>query len=90
MNQIEIEYFWPLSQQIPLDLDYPVIETSSRFLTGTSLPLSFGGTGSTSSFYTSTGKLTVNVDHMVFKVEKKPNIIRRGLFRVLGIKWEKK
>jgi hypothetical protein len=26
MTQVEIEFFWPLTEQIPLDLDFPPIE----------------------------------------------------------------
>ena len=86
MKQIEIEYFWPLSQQIPLDLDFPP-------LISTHIPLITAGTGlysiGTSSTFT-TGKLSVDIGSTVFRVDKKPNIVRRALYSVLGVKWEKK
>ena len=88
MKQIEIEYFWPLTQQIPLDLDLP--RSISTYIpsmpAGTSLYVGDYGTSSTFT----TGKLSVDIGSTVFRVDKKPNIIRRALYNVLGIKWEKK
>ena len=87
MKQIELEFFWPLTQQIPLDLDLPPsISTYTPSMTvGTAL-CSIGGTSSTNI----TSKLSVDIGSTVFRVEKKPNIIRRGLYKALGVKWEKK
>ena len=88
MKQIELEFFWPLSQQIPLDLDFPPsisMPSISPMTVGTAL-YSIGGTSSTIT----TGKLSVDIGSTVFRVEKKPNIIRRGLYKALGVKWEKK
>ena len=88
MKQIELEFFWPLTQQIPLDLDLPPsisIPTISPMTVGTAL-YSIGGTSSTNI----TGRLSVDIGSTVFRVEKKPNIIRRGLYKALGVKWEKK
>jgi hypothetical protein len=57
MQQIEIHYFWPLTQQTPLDLDFTLSETwilewrkrqlNTTALSG-SLLISNGGTGVTS------------------------------------------
>ena len=87
MKQIELEFFWPLTQQIPLDLDSPPsISTYTPSMTvGTAL-YSIGGTSSTNI----TSKLSVDIGSTVFRVEKKPNIIQRGLYKALGVKWEKK
>ena len=91
MIQCEIEFFWPLTQQIPLDLDYSVCEKPRL-----SLPINaindtnfYINSGITSATFT-TSNLTVDVDTTVFKVKEKPNIIRRGLLSILGIKWVKK
>ena len=86
MKQIEIEYFWPLTQQIPLDLDFPPSIS-------TYIPSMTAGTGLYSIGTSSTnitGKLSVDIGSTVFRVDKKPNIIRRGLYKALGVKWEKK
>ena len=88
MKQIELEFFWPLTQQIPLDLDLPPsisMPTISPMTEGTAL-YSIRDTSSTNI----TGKLSVDIGSTVFKVEKKPNILRRGLYKALGVKWEKK
>jgi len=88
MKQIELEFFWPLTQQIPLDLDLPPsisMPTISPMTVGTAL-YSIRDTSSTNI----TGKLSVDIGSTVFRVEKKPNIIRRGLYKALGVKWEKK
>jgi hypothetical protein len=55
MHQIEIHYFWPLTQQVPLDLDFTPSETwilewrkRQCNTTGTLLTVGSGGTGITS------------------------------------------
>jgi len=91
MIQREIEFFWPLTQQIPLDLDYfdcekPRFSLPINATNGTNLFINGGITSTTLT----TSNLTVDIDTTVFKVKEKPNIIRRGLLNVLGIKWVKK
>jgi hypothetical protein len=94
MKQLEIEYFWPLTQQIPLDLDFTDCEKHrlSTFNTGPSIT---SGTylninGATTSYAITTSKLSIDADNTTIKVSEKPNIIRRGLFKALGVKWEEK
>ena len=59
MHQIEIHYFWPLTQQVPLDLDFTPSETwilewrkrqwnTNTLATSGSFLISNGGTGITS------------------------------------------
>jgi hypothetical protein len=90
MRQLDIEFFWSLSEQIPLDLDYYGCEKPKQYyshpLSGTFL-ISNGG--ATSSFL-APSNLYVDVGTTVFKVDKKPNIVRRSLYKALGLKWEKK
>ena len=90
MVQREIEFFWPLTLQIPLDLDYADCEKPKLY---TTLPVNgtnFILNGGTTSSWLAASNLTVDVDTTVFKVKEKPNIIRRGLLSILGIKWVKK
>lgn len=94
MKQLEIEYFWPLTQQIPLDLDFTDCDKPklSTFNTGTSI---YSGAylnvnGSTTAYSITTSKLSIDADNTTIKVSEKPNIIRRGLYKALGVKWEKK
>ena len=92
MKQIELEFFWPLTQQIPLDLDLPPsisMPSISPMTVGTALGIGNGGIGTWSNSLI-TSKLSVDIGSTVFRVEKKPNIIRRGLYKALGVKWEKK
>ena len=90
MRQLDIEFFWPLSEQIPLNLDYSDCEKPKQYYTypmdGTFL-VSIGGT---SSSFLAPSNLYVDVGTTVFKVNEKPNIVRRGLYKALGVKWEKK
>lgn len=43
MHQIEIQYFWPLTEQIPLDLDYTDCDKPKLYTTVATV----GGTGLT-------------------------------------------
>ena len=97
MNQLEIQFFWPLTEQIPLELDHsncykPKINTNTS---GTFL-CSPGGsyvltTGTTSTYALHVdGKVYMNADEITFRTSKKPNIFRKMLFNVLGIKLEKR
>lgn len=91
MKQLEIEFFWPLTQQIPLDLDFTDCEKPklSTFITGPMTSYSFlASNGTTSSYITSS--FHIDADSTVVRVKEEPNILRRGLYKALGVKWEKK
>ena len=97
MNQLEINVFWPLTEQIPLDLDYSNSE-KPKFSTNTggTFLCSPGGSyvltnGTTSTYELHVdGKVYMNADEITFRTSKKPNIFRKMLFNVLGIKLEKR
>ena len=94
MNQLEIQFFWPLTEQILLDLDHsncynPKISGTFLCQPGGSYVLTNGATTSTYTLHVD-GKVSMNVDEITFRTSKKPNIFRRMLFNVLGIKLEKK
>ena len=93
--QLEIQFFWPLTEQIPLDLDYT--ECSQPKLSvpwgsiGPSLNAETGYTFTNQQWTTtsiSAGKLQLDVDTTVIKVNDKPPLLRRGLYKLLGINWE--
>ena len=93
MKHLEIEYFWPLTQQIPLELDYSDCAKPQLSLTSTNGPQSgsyFISNGGTTSYSLVASTLKIDVDTTVVKVNEKPNIFRRGLYKALGLKWEKK
>jgi hypothetical protein len=94
MNQLEIQFFWPLTEQIPLELDYsncekPKVYTNTGTIIGTNGSYVFLTTGTTSTYALHVdGKVSMDADKMTFRTSKKPNIIRRALFNVMGIKLE--
>lgn len=93
MRQLEIDYFWPLTEQIPLGLNYegcekPKLTIDSVIDSGQTFTISNGW---------DTGKVTITAAHMqldvdttVIKVKEKPNLCSRIIYNCLGLKWEKK
>lgn len=95
MHQQEIEFFWPLTEQIPLDLEYGPTHLHYR-AQGIPGVHSISILGSTSEFtkvpvsYLPTCTTSINLDtnNITIISRKKPPLYRRILFRLLGIKWE--
>jgi len=103
MQQLEIEYFFPLTEQIPLELDFTLTEKyildkraeqlqNSTVISGSYL-LSNGGTGSTwTTMSTNLGSpsFTINVDAMPITIvsKKKPNFILKFIYKSMGMKWK--
>lgn len=93
MSQLEFKFFWPLTEQIALDLDYtdcdkprlsyPLDVVSS----GQVFTISNGGTWSTCI---TASNLTIDTETTTIKVKDKPNLFRRSLYNALGLKWELK
>ena len=99
MYQQEIQFFWPLTEQIPLDLDYtgcdkPRYTYSDSKLVGIGNGLLFANTVTTGTTWVAMEinpqKLTVDVEQVCFKQRKKPNIFRRIIYKIIGINWELK
>ena len=92
MQQLSIDYFWPLTEQIPLDLDYtdcakPQLTYSIDNTIGSGgFTLNVNDAWGTTSITTS--RLHLDVDTTVIKTNTKPPLIRRGLYKLLGLKWE--
>lgn len=93
--QKEIEYFWPLTEQIPLELDYSECDTTYSHCTiksscGT-IAISNGGSWTTTALSVSADKIqaAVGIDTpgLTMQVKKKPNIIKRALYKLLDINW---
>jgi hypothetical protein len=93
MHQVEIQFFWSLTEQMPLELDYANCE-KPKLYSDTGTIISTNGpyvlsTGTTSTYALHVdGKVSMDADKMTFRTSKKPNIIRRALFSVMGIKLE--
>jgi hypothetical protein len=92
MYQQEIKFFWPLTEQIPLDLDY---ENCSKFK-GLSIPTVNGSVGQTLAFSSGaspTWSTTVKSDEVETKrlsivLDKKPNFMLRWVYKLLNINWK--
>jgi hypothetical protein len=93
MQQLELQYFWSLTEQIPLELDYSDCAKPQLSITSTNGIQSgsyFNSNGGTTSYSLVASTLNIDVDTTIVKVNEKPNIFRRGLYKALGLKWEKK
>jgi hypothetical protein len=89
MNQLQFNFFWPLTEQIPLDLDYTDCAKPQLFtpITNGIYAIHNGGTAYTTI---TASHLTIDSETTTIKVKDKPNIIRRGLLSAIGLKWELK
>lgn len=91
MHQQEIKFFWPLTEQIPLDLNYDECE-KPKF----SVPIDTNGiTYTVGAWDTGTVSITashlnLDIDTTVVKVKETPNLCSRIIYKCLGLKWEKK
>jgi hypothetical protein len=95
MYQQEIKFFWSLTEQIPLDLDYsdchkPQLTVLSDGLSaGTGI--TFTAASNTWSTVTITGsQLDLDVNTIEFKLNEKPNLFRRAMYKLMGLKWKTK
>jgi hypothetical protein len=101
MQQLEIMYFFPLTEQIPLELDYEPSRlyakelNRQRSIDGSSGQfLLSGGTGSTTWATMSTNlgspSFTINVDALPITIisKKKPNFIMKFIYKSMGMKWK--
>jgi hypothetical protein len=98
MKQLELEMFFPLTEQIPLDLDYgPThLHFRAKGIAGVnSMPI----LGTIHEFITvpsapittfTSSRLTIDVQSTIIKLKTKPPLYRRALYRLLGLKWETK
>jgi hypothetical protein len=93
-EQLEFKFFWPLTEQIPLELDYTDCAKPQL-----GYPLPSGGIGQgpiTVSFGPfATGHTTITAAHLsldidttTLKVREKPGLCRRTILKCLGLKWE--
>ncbi len=90
MTQLQIQFFWPLTEQIPLDLDYsncekPKIATESY----NGITVALHNNNWTETRITA-AHLSLDVDTTVIKTKEEPPLYRKALYKMLGVKWEKK
>ena len=98
-KQIEIDFFWPLTEQIPLSLDYTGCNTRENnglyFSNGSGLTFSDGSSMSVNAdpiawVTVNTGRLELDVEQTTVIVTKKPALYRRALYKLMGINWRMK
>jgi hypothetical protein len=94
MQQLNIEYFFPLTEQIPLELDYTDCAKPKLWTTidsGLTLTVGTGGTTwTTMSTNIGSPSFTINVDAMPITIisKKKPNFIMKFIYKSMGMKWK--
>ena len=94
MHQLEIKFFWPLTEQIPLDLDYtPCYEyrDEQRRKDKISSVVDTGNFVLTGAFNT-TSSFQIDIDQNPITVvsKDKPNFIKKIVYKALGMNWRVK
>jgi hypothetical protein len=94
MRQLEIQYFYPLTEQIPLELDYTECAKPKVWTTidsGLTLTLSNSVVGTVGiSNNLGNPSFTINVDATPITIvsKKKPNFVKKFIYKSLGMKWK--
>ena len=103
-NQLEFKFFFPLTEQIPLGLDYTDCEKPKLYVPHNSIGHTIGGTTGATWVTTSTDITTATLkvskpDDIVgyFEIgplqvgrEKEPNIMQKLIYKLLGFNWKGK
>ena len=101
-NQLEFKFFFPLTEQIPLGLDYTDCEKPKLYVPHNSIGHIIGGTTGATWVTTSTDITTATLkvakpDDIVgyFEIgplqvgrEKEPNILQKLIYKLLGFNWK--
>ena len=83
MQQIEIEFFWPLTEQIPLDLDFTDCPSLLQHYTTPTT------TGITFAIQPQQTWSTLSIDAETIQFGKLPMPwYRKIFFKLLGFKWK--
>jgi len=92
-KQLDIEFFWPLTEQIPLDLDYTDC-IKPQYTTATSGLFNFINVINTNTSWTTAtvgaSRLVIDFESAVFKLAEEPPLYRKVLYKLMNIRWEKK
>ena len=87
-QQTEIQFFFPLTEQISLELDYT--GCAKPITTVYTYPRSVSLTGVDFVNYPTTWTTSINVDtnNVTITSSNKPPLYRRILYKLLGINWK--
>lgn len=95
MDQLEIKFFYPLTEQIALDLDYEPCRKYEQEKTVYTC-VSSGTSGNFILADTFTGEIRpsfqIDIDAAPIRVvsKNKPNVFRRYIYSIMGIEWATK
>jgi hypothetical protein len=102
-TQLSINFFWPLTEQIFLDLDFTeslnfieekrkqdALKSITYFDGSLVTAPSWGSITAAANplLSISQSQMVVDTDSITFKVKKKPSFIQRIVYKTLGVKWE--
>lgn len=91
MQQLEFKFFWPLTEQIPLDLDYTnCAKHNFKNFISTSLPIYVTSNSLNGSVIITGSNFVLDVENTIIKTQKEIPFYRKMLFKLLGLTWEKK
>jgi hypothetical protein len=92
MQQQEIKFFWPLTEQIPLDLDYSVCDKPKLSVSVDSPIFTVASNGSNITLSNSfvADNIEIEVGKINFTLNEKPSIIKRLVYKLLDISWKVK
>lgn len=96
MQQLEIQYFYPLTEQIPLDLDFrPSYEYDAKkradMIAGSVLTTDgFGVTWATVGNFEPSFCIDIDQTPLTVISKNKPSIFRSYFYKIIGIKWKAK
>ena len=90
MKQLEIEFFWPLTEQTSLDLDYSQCSPHLYYLKAQGQPREGPfATGTVYATYPTTVQpiVTIKADHLTIQTPYMP-WYRKLAYRIMGFKWK--
>lgn len=98
-RQIEIKFFWPLTEQISLDLDYKDCDTreSKGLIVSGATGITFAASPTWSTSIAPTLSVeptnsigTLSIGGVKVGMEKEPSWIQKVLYKLLGFDWKNK
>jgi hypothetical protein len=86
MKQLEIQFFWPLTEQTTLDLDYSECASHLYYIKAQGQPKE-GPFANTTYPTTVQPIVTIKADHLTIQTPHMP-WYRKLAFKLLGFKWK--
>ena len=92
MRQQEIEFFWPLTEQIPLDLDYSQCASHLYYVKAQGQPTDGPCPFPTGTVWVTTPTtfqpvVTIKADNLTIQTKHMP-WYRKLAYKLMGFKWE--